>query len=815
MKKTLCALTVTVLVLLTYIAGCSMEPSVVSHGKGNGFVRLQFEVDDGVKTVSDTSSRTLLPSSYAFSFYELSFTGNSKGAPNRTITNSNGLNISQLEMVEGDWKLDVKIYLEAARTTQVASAGNISVSVTRGQTASITIPLIFSVIDSGTGTFAWNITASGTAAPNITNIRLTRLDKTAADITKSSLTGTDNSVPSGHYLVTVRLEKDLITSTSGARQILWVDVLHIYPGQTTNLTRTFTQANLNNKISAVWLIVGSNSYAMTQNNLGYWTVQQNMAATDTFAFSLTNPSGTTANNRAWFVPASANTQAVTPANNSMTFLANPSVAADNSRRWTLTNHGVCTFTLNPVSWVFTFTQNVVYPVQSVSLPLDLDLVVGDTATLTPVITPSNATNKNVTWSVVSGSSIISVNSTSGLITATGTGEAVVRVTTQDGSKTADCVVTVSEPVEVIIPYTWRFGTTTPVDGWTAYNSASTATQEETTMKSDANHGNGMTITANQIAGTGTNGMRWMPSQTGWSGGPAGCIQPNSTTLLSQGRRFIKIDNVQGPFSITVNYTSTGATNSGRYAVLYVDGQTINGAATPSSNATSTLRQVEYKYTGSGRVSIQVGANDGIRIFEVILDRKSVESIAITPASADMVTGTTLQLSSVFTPANPTNSSVTWSVTSGGSFVSVSSSGLVTANAVGTANVRVTTADGGKTANCTITVKASAPAGSGYVNVPLTVTDQGTDFTVSAPANTAIYKSGSPTAVEFTITNPVAGHVYTWYVNGNAVPNVNNKLRVQASDYMLGSYNVRLTVKIGNTYWSMPGNNLSFTVMDRN
>jgi len=61
--------------------------------------------------------------------------------------------------------------------------------------------------------------------------------------------------------------------------------------------------------------------------------------------------------------------------------------------------------------------------------------------LTATISPSNATNKTVTWSS-SNSGIVSVNS-NGLITAQSAGTATITVTTQDGNRTAQCVVTVS------------------------------------------------------------------------------------------------------------------------------------------------------------------------------------------------------------------------------------------------------------------------------------------------------------------------------------------------------------------------------------
>ncbi len=72
--------------------------------------------------------------------------------------------------------------------------------------------------------------------------------------------------------------------------------------------------------------------------------------------------------------------------------------------------------------------------------------VGDTFTASvKAYEPSNATTKGVTYSVVGGgTSVVTVNSTSGLVTAKGQGTATVRATATDGSGVyADCAVTVN------------------------------------------------------------------------------------------------------------------------------------------------------------------------------------------------------------------------------------------------------------------------------------------------------------------------------------------------------------------------------------
>lgn len=71
----------------------------------------------------------------------------------------------------------------------------------------------------------------------------------------------------------------------------------------------------------------------------------------------------------------------------------------------------------------------------------ITLSVNGTEQLTKTITPSNATNQNVTWSS-NDTDIATV--VDGLVTAVAAGTATITVTTVDGNKTDTCVVTVTE-----------------------------------------------------------------------------------------------------------------------------------------------------------------------------------------------------------------------------------------------------------------------------------------------------------------------------------------------------------------------------------
>jgi len=74
------------------------------------------------------------------------------------------------------------------------------------------------------------------------------------------------------------------------------------------------------------------------------------------------------------------------------------------------------------------------------------ITIGNAETLIATVSPTNATNKAVTWAS-SQSSVATVDS-SGKVTAISAGTTTISATTTDGGKIASCVVTVTAPVAV-------------------------------------------------------------------------------------------------------------------------------------------------------------------------------------------------------------------------------------------------------------------------------------------------------------------------------------------------------------------------------
>ncbi len=124
------------------------------------------------------------------------------------------------------------------------------------------------------------------------------------------------------------------------------------------------------------------------------------------------------------------------------------------------------------------------PVTGIALDkTTLSLKTGATETLTAIISPDNASNKEVTWK--SSDTAVATVSTSGKVTAVAIGTATITATTKDGSeKSASCEVTVVQPVKEIVLN--KTSTSIKVGGsetLTVTVSPGNATNKEVTWKS--------------------------------------------------------------------------------------------------------------------------------------------------------------------------------------------------------------------------------------------------------------------------------------------------------------------------------------------
>jgi uncharacterized protein YjdB len=139
----------------------------------------------------------------------------------------------------------------------------------------------------------------------------------------------------------------------------------------------------------------------------------------------------------------------------------------------------------------------------------------------------------------------------------------------------------------------------------------------------------------------------------------------------------------------------------------------------------------------------------------------VTGVTVHPASASVVVGASARLKATVSPANATNRSVTWT-SSNIRVTTVTPTGVVTGVAAGSATITATTANGGFTNACDITVSGET------VNYLLTIKANGNGST-NASIGAHTYAAG--TSVSVTATPSSNATVTDWSdaVTGTANP----------------------------------------------
>ena len=345
------------------------------------------------------------------------------------------------------------------------------------------------------------------------------------------------------------------------------------------------------------------------------------------------------------------------------------------------------------------------PVASVTLqPPGATLAKGSSTQFTAIVKDASGnvlTDRPITWAS-SNSSVLFVDQTGGAL-GVGAGDATVSATCEGVTGTALVTVTIVPVASV---------TVTP-------SPASVSVGQTMTLTATVKDANGNVLTGRVVAWSTSNPGVATVSPTGAvTGVAAGTV---TITATSEGKSGTSTVNVTfapvGTVTVTPSSTTiiVGQSTTLTATVKDVNGNTVLRTVSWSSNkpakATVTSSGV-VTAVDTGAVTITATAEGVSGTASVTILPVPVASVTVTPSSATIDVGKTVQLTAVTKDANGnvlTGRTIAWS-TSDATVATVSSTGVVTGAGSGGKSATITATSEGKSGTSTITVNP-VPVGS--------------------------------------------------------------------------------------------------------
>ena len=355
---------------------------------------------------------------------------------------------------------------------------------------------------------------------------------------------------------------------------------------------------------------------------------------------------------------------------------------------------------------------VVIPITNISMAASLQMNLDDEKTLSPVITPANATEKTLTWES-SNKSVATVNN--GVITAKAVGTTNIKALSKDGTRSAVCAVTVvnqkvpvtgvkiNETIEgAVIGVSYPLTCTVLPNN--AYNKKVTWTSSNSAVATVSSTDDTKAIV--QIKGLGT-------------------VDITATSVDNPNYNHKITITVKSDISVTgvtlediPNNLEIGDSYQPKYTVL--PASATNKAVTLECNDPSVAKIENglLSIKGPGTATVTVTTVDGRKTASKSFNVNQKEGVNITGLSfykvpEDLNVGDTYQLLYTVYPYAATNKEVFWT-SSDASVATVNTSGILTVRSAGTVTITVTSAaDKTKRNSQVITIKAS------NVDVPVT------------------------------------------------------------------------------------------------
>ncbi|MBQ7587655.1 MAG: Ig-like domain-containing protein [Lachnospiraceae bacterium] len=384
-------------------------------------------------------------------------------------------------------------------------------------------------------------------------------------------------------------------------------------------------------------------------------------------------------------------------------------------------------------------------------PTEKTIKEGEEFTIKPIVKPDDASDKTVKWTT-SSKKTATVDE-NGKVTGVSAGQATITATTNDGGKTAICVVTVEGPKTDVtgITVTPTAKTIDEGDDFMIIPTVQPGDADDKTVIWTSNASDVATVDGNgKVTGI-SEGEATITATTNDGGFTAECVvtvnkKKTSVTgiTVEPSERTIKEDE---EFVITATVSPNNA-----------DDKTVKWASNAPGIATVD-ENGKVRGIAVGEATITVTTNDGGKkascTVTVVKKKTDVTGITVSPTARTITEDEEFTITATVSPDNATDKGVTWS-SSDTAVATVDENGKVTGISAGEAIITATTVDGGYTAECVVTVTGSKIDVTGITVDPTARTiEENEEFIIVA---TIIPDNATDKSVTFTSSDPLVAAV---------------------------------------------------------
>ena len=355
-------------------------------------------------------------------------------------------------------------------------------------------------------------------------------------------------------------------------------------------------------------------------------------------------------------------------------------------------------TLEAASWSSVrCVKDVVIGVTGITVTGPASVTAGTPTQMNATVTPTDAANKTLNWSVQNGTGTATIT-TAGVLTGSTTGTVTVTATATDGSNVSSAAytVTVTAATNPDGSTDMQIGNNTYETYTYTYPNSSTATWMVTNSRegtssatyygTNTNNANGFYYIWGQAATACPTGWH-LPTQAEWNL-QRDWVNSNMSHegakfwVTTDGNAFAGFHNIYG----TWDYWDRGGfwwgATSGLCGTAYTSSM---GVGTRSASDWVSVRCVKDAVVG-------------------------VTGITVT-GPASVTAGTATQMNATVTPTDAANKTLSWTVQNGTGTATITTAGVLTGGTTGTVTVTATTTDGSSVSSAAYTVTVTAEIGS--------------------------------------------------------------------------------------------------------